>query len=183
MLEWVLLRLQAFSKLFVRMLNLGKSAGPLIYGKLCLGWSIKTTFVTFGLISRLLALSKFFVIKSIEWYDSLHEYLPYFKSTTDFLRGHEFPAHLKQWIGDVDLSPPAKKTTVDEVFEIFNLVAPNKEDDCDDVDIIRSTFFKTAKEITTDSDVKEVEVKKMRSVKSEEEEKNKASYVPDLGSE
>lgn len=163
MLMWVLFRLQSFSQLFVRMIDLCKNVALFIYSKMCLGWNLRVCLISLAITARLLVCSQYLMVKSIEWYNSLYKYLPCFKLTAEFLKDHNFPSNLKHWLGDIDLTPPEKKTYIDDVFEMIDLsVAVGDDEDDDDIKAIKviqksflNSLFKTDA-ITIDSDVEEI---------------------------
>lgn len=122
MLQWLLLRLQTFSKLFARIIKLSTVASHHIYGKLCLGWSMKQTIFMYGINARLLVISKYIVSKCIEWYDKLYDYLIIFESDSNFSY-YSCPRDLKTWLGrDANVSPLSDKNQIiDNLFKMMEM--------------------------------------------------------------
>ncbi|KAK6642108.1 hypothetical protein RUM44_013831 [Polyplax serrata] len=177
MLHWILFRLQSFSRLFARIMELSQLTMPYLMGKLNLGWSNKTTLCCFGIVARLWTLSKYYLFKSIEWYNSLYRYQSCFELTADFIPGYEFPADLKKWLVDVDLSLPNKKTSTDDIFELINLVV---EDDDGDITIVDDKFLKAALKSKDNSEGPADDVEIVEEVK-QQEIKPQPLLNPDLG--
>ncbi|EEB20103.1 conserved hypothetical protein [Pediculus humanus corporis] len=123
MLQWLLLRLQTFSKLFARIIKLSTVASHHIYGKLCLGWSMKQTIFMYGINARLLVISKYIVSKCIEWYDKLYDYLIIFDSDSNFSSYYSCPRDLKTWLGrDANVSPLSDKNQIiDNLFKMMEM--------------------------------------------------------------
>ncbi|PNF17720.1 hypothetical protein B7P43_G07383 [Cryptotermes secundus] len=136
MLEWVLVRIQGFARLFCQLMQLCQDAAFYMKCRLHLGHMWDVALISLGIVSRIWAISKYLVLCACEWYRKLKPYL-------DILEpvglcwlpcGYHFPSDLRVWLDAPLLTDPPKpkrsSNSNKKQHKIFDLIdLGNSEDE------------------------------------------------------
>lgn len=134
MLEYVLVRLQSFSKLLVRAIVCSKKASILYFDRVKRGEGHWMSFMPYVVLCRIWSLSSFLLKKSCKWYNNLFPYLRKFKPLgLQFLpNNYKLPESLEDWLEIDSLEEIgrlnwAKNKTIEVVSALEGLSAENDD--------------------------------------------------------
>ncbi|XP_069704122.1 uncharacterized protein [Periplaneta americana] len=135
LLEWVLLRIQGFAKLFCQVMKSCEQAGYYMTCRLYLGHVWDVALISLAIVGRIRSISKYLVLCACAWYSKLKPYLEILKPVgLPWLPiNYEFPADLKNWLGVNLVTNPAQRKC--SLFEhkskhtIFDLIDLNFDEE------------------------------------------------------